>query len=281
MKADGETRFSTGLTHLREGRLELAIEEFKGAIKEDPKNAYFYKGLGIAYQQLADRCKDEGCRQGPLKEAIAASRKALELNPYYTDARNDLGAALLRSGQREAGRKELITAFNDPTNPSPELTARNLGTAFFEDKNYSEALNWFQSSLNRNKTYPDAWLGLADALVAQGRRRRGDRAAREGGEGVAPGLGSSCSPWARLTTAPAVSPRRGPGSKPWPAAIRPVRRDGAPPSSCATFPASRSCPTSLCSGAWSALSTGRSAPCSWMLRVRWSWRLATARSATG
>lgn len=168
-KGDGETRFSTGLTHLREGRLELAIEEFKGAIKEDPKNAYFYKGIGIAYQQLADRCADSACRQAPLRDAVAASRKALELNPYYVDARNDLGTALLRSGEREAGKKELLAAFNDPTNPSPELTARNLGTAYLEDKNYSEALNWFQSSLNRNKAYPDAWLGLSDVLVAQGR----------------------------------------------------------------------------------------------------------------
>ncbi len=167
--ADGETRFNTGLSHMREGRLELAIEEFKGAIKEDPKNAYFYKGLGVAYQQLADRCKDESCRRGPLKEAIAASRRALELNPYYTDARNDLGTALLRAGQREAGKKELLSAYGDPTNPSPEMTARNLGTAYFEDKNYSEALNWFQSSVSRNKTYPDAWLGMADALVGQGR----------------------------------------------------------------------------------------------------------------
>ena len=166
---DGETHFDTGLTHLREGRLELAVEEFKAAIKEDPKSPYFYKGLGIAYQQIADKCPDAGCRQEPLKQAIAASRKALELNPYYTDARNDLGTALLRSGDREAGKKELITAFGDPTNPSPELTARNLGNAYLEDKNYTEALSWYQSAVNRNKTYADAWIGLGDVLVAQGR----------------------------------------------------------------------------------------------------------------
>jgi tetratricopeptide (TPR) repeat protein len=168
-KGDGETRFSTGLTHQREGRLELAIEEFKGAIKEDPKNPYFYKGLGIAYQQMADRCTNDDCREGPLKDAVAAARKALDLNPYYVDARNDLGTALLRSGQRDAGKKELLAAFSDPMNPTPELTARNLGSAYLEDKNYSEALSWFQSSVNRNKAYADAWLGLADVLVAQGR----------------------------------------------------------------------------------------------------------------
>lgn len=168
-KLDGETRFNNGLTHMQEGRLELALNEFKQAIKEDPKNPYFYKGLGVAYSALADRCQDDACRQAQLKEAVAAARKALELNPYYVDARNDLGTSLLRSGRREEGRKELISAFNDPTNPSPEITARNLGQAYYEDKNFSEALNWYQTSASRNKAYPDAWLGLADVLVTQGR----------------------------------------------------------------------------------------------------------------
>jgi tetratricopeptide (TPR) repeat protein len=168
-KLDGETRFNNGLTHLREGRLDLALAEFKAAIKEDPKNPYFHKGLGVAYSAVADRCRDEACRKEPLREAVAAARKALQLNPYYVDARNDLGTALLRSGQRAEGKKELLAAFGDPTNPSPELTARNLGQAHLEDKNFSEALNWFQTSLARNKRYSDAWLGLADVLVVQGR----------------------------------------------------------------------------------------------------------------
>jgi Flp pilus assembly protein TadD len=168
-KLDGEARFNNALAHLREGRLEMALDEFKGAIKEDPKNPYFYKGLGVAYSSLADRCKDDGCRQAQLKEATAAARKALELNPFYVDARNDLGTALLRSGRREEGRKELLAAFNDPTNPSPEMTARNLGQSYLEDKNLSQALNWFQTSVARNKGYADAWLGLADVLVSQGR----------------------------------------------------------------------------------------------------------------
>ena len=46
---DAETRFSTGVMHLREGRVDLALEEFKRAAKEDPKNPYFQKGLGLAY----------------------------------------------------------------------------------------------------------------------------------------------------------------------------------------------------------------------------------------
>src|SRR5262245_55672334 len=110
-RPDGETHFENGLTHLREGRLELALQEMKAAVKADPKSPYFHKGLGVAWAQMADRCREPKCRESALKESIAAARKALELNPYYVDARNDLGAALLRSGDREAGRKELLDAF--------------------------------------------------------------------------------------------------------------------------------------------------------------------------
>jgi Tfp pilus assembly protein PilF len=154
---EAEMRFSTGVMHLREGRVDLALEEFKKAVREDAKNPYFQKGLGLAYSAKKE-----------WKPAIAAFRRALELNPYYVDVRNDLAAALIGSGDREAGKKEFLTAFSDPTNPTAEVSARNLGQAYLEEKNYPEAINWYRTSLNRNKSYTDAYLGLADALMASG-----------------------------------------------------------------------------------------------------------------
>lgn len=152
---DPETRFSIGLAHLRDGRPQLALEEFRRAIKQDGRNPYFYKGLGLAHAAV---------RQ--YGDAIGAFRKALELNPYYVDVRNDLGTALVLAGKRTEGKTEFLTAFNDPTNPTPEVSARNLGQAHFEERNYDEAINWFRTSLSRNKAYADAYLGLSDALLA-------------------------------------------------------------------------------------------------------------------
>jgi Tfp pilus assembly protein PilF len=157
-QGDGETHFTAGTMHLREGRVPMAIDAFKKAIKADPKNAYAYKALGIAYMSSRD-----------YPHAIEALRKALELNEFYVDVRNDLGTALILSGKRAEGKAEYVTALNDATNPTPEVTARNLGQAYLEEHNYVEAANWFQASVNRNKNYPDAYLGLADALFAQGR----------------------------------------------------------------------------------------------------------------
>jgi len=165
----GEMSFSTGLMHLREGRVDMALEEFKKAVKEDGKNPYFQKGLGLAYSAKASQTPVASRdRDGYWKSAITAFRRALELNPYYVDVRNDLAAALIGSGDREAGKKEFLTAFSDPTNPTPEVSARNLGQAYLVEKNYSDALTWFRTSLSRNKDYPDAYLGLADALAGAG-----------------------------------------------------------------------------------------------------------------
>jgi Tfp pilus assembly protein PilF len=155
---DAEAKFNVGLTHLRENRPALAVEQFKQAIKQDGKNPYFYKGLGLAYLQMLK-----------YDEAVQALRKSLEINPYYVDVRNDLGTALLLSGRRAEGKAELLRAYNDPTNPTPEMTARNIGQAYFEDKDYGQAANWFRSSLSRNKSLPDAYLGLADSLSALNR----------------------------------------------------------------------------------------------------------------
>jgi Tfp pilus assembly protein PilF len=156
--SEAEARFSVGLSHLREGRYDMAIDSMKQAIKGDPKNAFFHKGLGTAY---AARQK--------WPEAIQAYKKALELNPYYVDVRNDLGTAYILSGNRDEGKKEFIALFSDPTNPTPEITARNLGQAYLEEQNFAEALNWFRTATARAATYVESYLGAADALLGLGR----------------------------------------------------------------------------------------------------------------
>ncbi len=155
---EAEARFNVGLSHLREGRYDMAVDTIKQAIKSDPKNPFFHKGLGTAYAAMQK-----------YPEAIAAYQRALELNPYYVDVRNDLGTAYMLSGKRDEGKKEFLTLFSDPTNPTPEITARNLGQAYLEEKNYPEALNWYRTATARAKNYGEAYVGAAEALLGMGR----------------------------------------------------------------------------------------------------------------
>ncbi|MCG6924234.1 MAG: tetratricopeptide repeat protein [Acidobacteria bacterium] len=155
---EGESHFNSGLIHLREGRVDMAVKEFERAVKSDSKNPYFRKGLGQAY-----------AGRGDFKDAIKQFREALELNPYYVDVRNDLGTALILAGNREEGKREFLTAYADATNPTPEVSARNLGQAYLDEKNYPEAINWFRTAIGRAPAYPDPYLGLAAALMATDR----------------------------------------------------------------------------------------------------------------
>ena len=175
--ADAGDELQRGPQPPARGPPDLALEEFKKAVQGGPQEPVLPQGAAAtAYLRQAAKCDERDRRP---------SARRLELNPYYVDVRNDLGTALILSGKRDEGKKEFLTAFNDPTNPTPEISARNLGQAYFEEKNYPEAINWFRTSLNRNKSYPDAYLGLADALVAIGQARRGAADAGGGGQGDA------------------------------------------------------------------------------------------------
>lgn len=167
---DAEMRFGSAVRMLRDGFPERALSEIQQALKKDPKNSFYLKGLGVAYSQLADRCKpnDSGCRNGNLKKAAESAEKSLEFNPDYVDARNDLGIALLRLGRRTDGKAELARAFADPQCPTPEVTAWNLGQAFFEEKEYGEAMTWFQASNNKNKSLAAPYVSMADILMILG-----------------------------------------------------------------------------------------------------------------
>lgn len=167
---EAEIRFGAGVRLLRDGFPERALIELEAALKKDPQNAFYLKGMSVAYSQLADKCRpdDSGCRNGHLKKAVEAAQKALVANPDYVDARNDLGIALLRLGKRTDGKAELAKAFADPQCPTPEVTAWNLGQAFFEEKEYNEAMTWFQAAQNKNKTLAASYVSIADILMIQG-----------------------------------------------------------------------------------------------------------------
>ena len=168
--AEAEIRFNSAIRMLRDGFPERALSEIQEALKKDPQNAFYLKGLGLTYSQLADKCRpdDNGCRNNNLKKAAEAAQKALTLNPDYVDVRSDLGIALLRLGKRTEGKAELARAFADPQCPTPEVTAWNLGQAFFEEKEYNEALTWFQAALNRNKSFAAAYASAGDVLMTTG-----------------------------------------------------------------------------------------------------------------
>jgi len=60
----------TGLAHLKDGKLDAAVERLQGAVELDPTNAQAFYYLAQALQQA-----------GQSEAALTAYQKAKELNP--------------------------------------------------------------------------------------------------------------------------------------------------------------------------------------------------------
>jgi tetratricopeptide (TPR) repeat protein len=103
----------------RHGQLSEAEEEFRRAVKLQPKSVEAHYSLGLALGQ-----------QGKTKDAIASFRKAAEVKPDYTPAWGNLGFALHKDGQPGEALKALKEArkllpADDPTRPKIEALIRD------------------------------------------------------------------------------------------------------------------------------------------------------------
>jgi TolB-like protein/tetratricopeptide (TPR) repeat protein/tRNA A-37 threonylcarbamoyl transferase component Bud32 len=82
--------------------------------------------------------------QGRLKEAIAATRKATELDPLNGRAWNDLGGLLVCARQFSAARDALNRSLE--LNPEQMFAARWLGDLALFEGRPGETLDWYQRS---------------------------------------------------------------------------------------------------------------------------------------
>jgi Flp pilus assembly protein TadD len=124
---DASIYFGCGEALCSLGKYEEALVKFERAIELDPASASAYVGLGRTLDKLgrheeANRLfakAEETCGDGELasvgwyfyvggkyEKSVAFSRKALEHQPDFFQARSNLAIALLHLGQIEESRRE-------------------------------------------------------------------------------------------------------------------------------------------------------------------------------
>ena len=116
-------------------------------------------------------CDDLGTAlvlKGKTGEAIVQFQKALEINPYYAQAHNDLGMAVA-SGKGDLD--EAITQFQLALEEEPFFVqARyNLGLAFFQKGRVNDAIAQDQLALRLDPSFAQAHFNLGLALIRKGR----------------------------------------------------------------------------------------------------------------
>ncbi len=126
----------SGTALLSDGNFPQALSELMTAEILDPENPTIQNNLGLTYffRERTD-----------LAETHV--RKALKLNPNYTDARNNLSRILIERGKYNEAILEARAAINDLTYTNPEKPLINLGVAQFKLAQFEISKKTFQKAI--------------------------------------------------------------------------------------------------------------------------------------
>ncbi len=182
--------FQRGLTLLREGRSEQAVEHLQEALAADPEFSRAHASLGRVFQKLGRTSEARAhyeqalaidgrnpqvltslgvvlMEDGEIEGAMALWRRAVDVNPHDAMAHHNLGLAL--------GRKKLLREaalhFERAVEANPELVVarKNLGMIALELGRTDQALVHFLSALERDPKDGAVRGYVVDILVRQGK----------------------------------------------------------------------------------------------------------------
>ncbi len=151
--------------------LNHALDDFTQAIVHNPTDAHAYAGLADAYEMLYiyGNRQDDDARD----RAMAAARKAVELDSSLSEAHRALGYALWRGGNDSEAEKELHLAIQlDPKDPLSHLWLSNILASHNEyveclaEINRAQELDPASASILAIKGDRLYWMGSRDEGIA-------------------------------------------------------------------------------------------------------------------
>ncbi|HXN05491.1 MAG TPA: tetratricopeptide repeat protein, partial [Nitrospiria bacterium] len=112
----------------REGKFELAIKLYQGLLANNPRNPLAHNDIGVAYEALYERDVAANNIKKANEEIVAAQKEfieAINIDPYYTDAHNNLGNIYYMSKQPDQAIVEYRKVIE--LNPKHPMAHTNLG----------------------------------------------------------------------------------------------------------------------------------------------------------
>ena len=171
MRGQGFVGFSggrqqqTGIANLR--------DFFKRSVSVRPKT----EGIAGSRKQEAVDCYNRGTLlygQGDFKGAISQFTKAIDLEPAYAEAYNNLGIAHSALGELPEAIGNFKKALE--LNPTDAVAHINLGNAYNQGEDYACAILAFTHALDITPEFAEAHNGLGLAYEWRGAEGDADRA---------------------------------------------------------------------------------------------------------
>jgi type IV pilus assembly protein PilF len=153
-----EIHYNLGLEALRGARFQEAMKEIDEALALDDvfADAHLARGIALEYGF------------GKLPEAEREYRKALELRPGFSDAHNDLGQLLAKTGRLDEAIREFDSALANMLYKEPWVARCNKGQALFRMGKKEEGLAEMRACLQQTPRFCAGWRELGRLLLGDG-----------------------------------------------------------------------------------------------------------------
>ena len=144
-----------GVDLVRRSKFDLATKVFAKWTEVTPNNPEPWTNLGLCLT-----------RQRKIKEARDVLEYALEMNPAYLPAMNNLSEVYQQLGEHDLQLKNCLLVVNQ--DPKSALAFNNLGTAFVDMGMFEEAKHAFETCLLLDPSSFEAGFNLAKIASREG-----------------------------------------------------------------------------------------------------------------
>ncbi|HSM92506.1 MAG TPA: tetratricopeptide repeat protein [Anaeromyxobacteraceae bacterium] len=158
-RQNAELQHALGMEALRGGRAAEALKQFDAAIDTDSSYADAWLGKGVVLERAFN--KDA--------EAERAYRRAIDLNPGFPEAYNNLGQLLARTGRTEEAIRSFDAAMAEMGYREPWVARMNKGVALYSVSRKEEGLAEMRACLRAAPAYCAGHRTLGAILLQEGK----------------------------------------------------------------------------------------------------------------
>lgn len=148
--------------YMAHGDYTSALTELIKAHEMNPNDPFIHMDLGLSYMA-----------KGKLDLAVEHFKKSIELNPSFAPARNNLGYAYLAMKKWDEAIEIFKVLTEDLLYATPHYSFTNLGWAYFNKKEYSQAEKYYREAIRLQPDFVIAYRGLGNTYIQMGRYLEG------------------------------------------------------------------------------------------------------------